>query len=254
MANVWQSLGTPAGPLGADTINPPVAVATNQDTSLMEVFVIGSDGAVWHIRQESWQGPWGPWLSLGKPSTDPAQALVSQGPLAVGRNQDGRLEAFAADIYGGLWNIRESSAGSFVGSDWNLLGQVPNGVDSLAMGINSDGTLELFTVSSNTGVGHMWQSPNAGDGYPEGWVPLGGLPYPFSPATSLTSAVVILDSLNQLLEVFLTWYDPGFANGSEVLSNTKTGGKWAKWLSLGSPPPVPGTYSAPVVGFNQKGN
>ena len=251
----WQSLNAPAGPL-TNTINPPVAVATNQDGTL-EVFVTGGDGALWHIKQEGVRGGWpGSWVSLGKPSTDPARALISQGPLAVGRNQDGRLEAFVADISGGLWHNWEYPSPSSPWLGWNFLGQVPNGaVDSLAVGINSDGRLELFTVSPNSGAGHTWQWPTAGAGWPGGWVPLTGFPPPASAAAvSLTPAVVALDSASQL-EVFLTRSDPAFANGVQIWTNRQIGpgGGWTGWQSLWSPPPALGNYSAPVVGVNQNG-
>ena len=56
----------------------------------LEVFV-EADGNLWHRRQTTPGGDWNDWHSFGSPSGG-ADGFVC---VDVGRNQDGRLEAFA---------------------------------------------------------------------------------------------------------------------------------------------------------------
>jgi hypothetical protein len=67
------------------------SVGKNADGRL-EVFTLGSDGALWHIWQTSpGQGPWSNWYSSGQPSSSIANAHF---PPFIAQNADGRLEAF----------------------------------------------------------------------------------------------------------------------------------------------------------------
>jgi hypothetical protein len=65
----------------------------------LTVFVQGMDGNLWHRWQTAPNGNWSEWHSLGSPS-DTGEGFRS---LAVGQNQDGRLEAFIVH-HGELWH------------------------------------------------------------------------------------------------------------------------------------------------------
>jgi hypothetical protein len=84
------------GLLGGILLDDPVVVP-NADGRL-EVFGCGADQALWHTWQASpSSGPWIGWLSLGAP---PGRVIVDH---AIGRNGDGRLEAFVRTSDGMLY-------------------------------------------------------------------------------------------------------------------------------------------------------
>jgi hypothetical protein len=61
----------------------------------MELFVRGTDNALWHRWQTAPNSGWSPWASLGG-------VLTSN--IAVGQNADGRLELFVRGTDGALWH------------------------------------------------------------------------------------------------------------------------------------------------------
>lgn len=85
------------------TVRSPV-LAANREGGL-EVFVQGSDGNLWHRRRTPPGGSWSDWHNLAAPS-DTGEGFAS---LAVGQNQDGRLEVFAVHK-GALQNTWQLSA------------------------------------------------------------------------------------------------------------------------------------------------
>jgi hypothetical protein len=71
-------------------------VGQNTDGRL-EVFVVGTEGNIWHSWQETPNGGWSPWGRLGN-------ADDKGNELAAGRNADGRLEVFAIGTEKGIWH------------------------------------------------------------------------------------------------------------------------------------------------------
>jgi metallophosphoesterase (TIGR03767 family) len=68
-------------------------------------------------------------------------------PIAVARNQDGRLEFFGTDAAGNLWNTHERTvSGDLV--RWTMLEQGP-GWQSVTAASNQDGRIELFAIDSS---------------------------------------------------------------------------------------------------------
>jgi len=170
-----------------------LAAAPNQDGRL-EVFAVGAGGVLWHAWQRTspsdeqvvdmdhfppppvpgndqalsaalvqWKpGPsfsgWSYWERLGSDG-------IRQ--IAVGRNQDGRLEVFCVrgdHTVAHLWQVAPNSGWS----GWNSLG---GAVTQIAVTANADGRLELFGVGRDGGLVHMWQTaPNNGW---SGWERLG---------------------------------------------------------------------------------
>ena len=95
----WLSRGTPPG--GIQFRNSP-AVAANSKR-LLELFAVGTDGALWHIwqtGQTAINGGWSGWYSHGTP---PGIQLGWSPAVAI--NGVGRLETFAVGTDGALWHI-----------------------------------------------------------------------------------------------------------------------------------------------------
>lgn len=89
----WRLLGKPPKSIrGADRIT----TASNRD-GRQELFVIGADDALWHIRQAVPNGGWSDWDSLGKPRDrafpEPRDRDLFD-PI-VQQNADGHLEVFS---------------------------------------------------------------------------------------------------------------------------------------------------------------
>ncbi len=140
-----------------------VSVGRNGDGRL-EVFAIGSDGALWHIWQNAANGfEWANWASLGMPGT-----LLT--PFAVGTNQDGRLQVFVCGVIDNvsqLLTIEQITAGGawstwarFVNpSDFDLQADTP----PLKVAVNQDGRLEVLIGTLNGEIWHKWQNVASSD-------------------------------------------------------------------------------------------
>lgn len=115
----------------------------------LEVFTTRGDGKVWHIVRSD-AGAWGQWSSL------PGGSQFGQ--IAVGTNQDGRLEVFAREDRGvsKFWHIWQQKPLSASWSDWASLGDEIRNFD-----VNRDqnGALEVFATSSQSyGIERIWQT------------------------------------------------------------------------------------------------
>ena len=99
---------------------------------------------------------------LTLPAPFPLNAPTPFGsPLAVARNQDGRLELFGTDAAGNLWNTHQRTvSGDLV--NWTLLEQGP-GWQSVTAATNQDGRIELFAINSflHSVVRRTQTAPNA---------------------------------------------------------------------------------------------
>jgi hypothetical protein len=178
-----------------------VAVGTNAD-GRQELFVVGTDGQVWHSWQNTPNGFWSGWFALG--GSFPAASTP-----AVGRNQDGRLELFALGSDGGIWHNFQQSPNS----DWSGFTSLGgSSAASPAVVSNADGHLELFALNTN---GQLWHDYQSAPNQPfVGWFPFGG---GWSPGTKVTPVT----NFDGRLEVFATandgqiWHSwQGSVNGS----------------------------------------
>ena len=151
----WFSLGKP---LIANAFFIPF-VRKNDDGRL-EVFTVGTDGALWHIWQVAPNGAWSKWASLGNPPTVHVQSASS-----VRKNKDGRLEAFNICSDGALWHIWQITPGGAWGT-WDSLG-MPTNSTALSAGPlvveNVDGRLEAFVGGSDITIWHAWQATPGGN-------------------------------------------------------------------------------------------
>jgi hypothetical protein len=78
-----------------------VAVGRNMDGRL-QLFVRGTDNALWNIWQTAPNGPWSGWNSLH---------AGFFGVPGIARNQDGRLEVFVCGPDNALWHRRQVKPG-----------------------------------------------------------------------------------------------------------------------------------------------
>ena len=228
-ASDWVSLGAPdASVLGAP-------VAGHDLDGRLEVFVVSSDGNLWHLAQNVVNGGWGPW-----------QAVVGNNPgisapPRVGYNQDGRMEVYGMQSGGILWHVWQKTANG-PWSDGGSLGAPSGGIiGGVTVGNNLDGRLEIFGVGSDHQLHHVWQTaPNNGW---SGWASLGAP----GPGIQIGDPRVVRNADGRL-EVFLLAGDQNIWHIWQTAPNNG----WSGWASLGGPG-VSVTNGAPFVGNNGDG-
>lgn len=156
----WDSLGKPSVSSGTRNV-ATMAVGQYEDGRLV-VFAIDQEGhALWYRKQLWANGPWAAgWTGLGKP------AGIDLLTVAVGRNEDGRLEVFAgggkrqqgefAFSDGKIWWRWENKAGG----SWNVWTEMGKKLPAMkfapdpVVGQNKDGRMEIFTVGNS---GTLWR-------------------------------------------------------------------------------------------------
>jgi hypothetical protein len=128
------------------------AVGRNADCRL-EIFAVGTDGALWHHWQTeagtSWNPP-GAWRSRGIP---PGAGGIVGAPV-VRPNRDGRLEVFAWFANGTIQHTYQTqpNTGWLNAGTWMSLGAdgfAP--ASDPAVGCNADGRLEALVVDNHVG-------------------------------------------------------------------------------------------------------
>lgn len=169
-------------------------VGENADGRL-EVFNIGSDGALWHIWQTTAGGDWyNSWFSSGQPSASVGIFL----PTGVIQNEDGRLEVFALGRDDALWHIWQTLPNG-KWSTWASFGTPSNVHFTTAPSVarNKDGRLEVLITGSAGDLWHIWQTSPG-----RAWSTFVSLGTP--PNTSLTpfSSPVVSENADGRLEVF----------------------------------------------------
>jgi hypothetical protein len=140
--SAWASLGGDA--------TSDVTVAMNGDGRL-EIFVRGTDAALWHRWEESPGGAWSGWASLGGSVHQPFATSDANGQLEVfvAGNGSGPLYRIAQKTPGGGWD------------SWTGMGGEVAGRPVAAR--NKDGRLEVFYRATSGAVEHAWE------GAPEEW-------------------------------------------------------------------------------------
>jgi hypothetical protein len=188
-------------------------VARNGDGRL-EVFGVGDNGDVWHDWQTTAGGAWHGYADMGGAGMNPR--------LSVGQNADGRLELYGIGSNGHVWHNYQVVGG---GGAWNGWGDVGNfGVGAkpgMAVGINPDGRLEVFGVTTAGVVWHRYQNVAGGSWTP--WYSMGG--------SGLDSQLMVANNANGALQVFAI-----SGNDLAIWTNYQTtpGGGWNGWFSMGN--------------------
>jgi hypothetical protein len=128
-----------------------IAVGRNADGRL-ELFVVGTDGQLWHMWQTIANGGWANWAPLG--GSFPLGATP-----AVGRNADGRLELFVRGADGAVWHqFQAIPNGGW--SDQFSLGGASSADPTVA--VNADGRLQVFVRTTTATTATAAQvGPNA---------------------------------------------------------------------------------------------
>ena len=139
----WSAIGwNPWTPMGGPISDSAPVLASNADGRL-EVFAMGTDGALWHNWQTAPNDGWSGWASLGGQVT---------GVAAVGRNADERLEVFVTGTDGALWHIWQTAPNNGW-SGWASLGGILR--SDPAVGRNEDGRLEVFAAGTDGAPWHI---------------------------------------------------------------------------------------------------
>lgn len=146
----------------------------------------------------------------------PASAAITfDGPSAVGRNSDGRLEVFASD--GATVYHKWQSVTGNGWSNWVSLGDPPGDFPvQLRVGSNADGRLEVFTVAYDGTIGHRWQAVG-GDW--SSWASLG----------CCGSQAAVASNSDGRLEIFIEGTDQVVYHKWQTAAN----GSYSSWNSLG---------------------
>jgi acylphosphatase len=231
--STWNSLGNPTGVDLVLSMN----VHVNTDGRL-EIFMAGSDNALWHIWQVAPNRTWSTWKSLGTP---PGTNSISY-PVAS-ENADGRLEAFVIGSDNALWHIWQATpAGSWGG--WSSLAKPPvaNAFFVPFVRKNDDGRLEVFTVGTDGTLWHIWQvAPNRAW---SNWASLGN-----PPTANVQSPPSVRKNKDGRLEAFSICSDGALWHIAQVAP----GSVWGSWDSLGTPSKSVILSAGPIVVENTDG-
>jgi hypothetical protein len=202
--SAWGDMGAPPFSMLSLT------VATNAD-GRQELFGIGTDYAVYHNWQDSPNGRWSGWASLGGWAST----------ITVGHEADGRLEVFAIG-----WNNDVRAIEEVFGvADWNqawfsLGGNFSGYQGTLAVGSNTDGRQELFAVDEYGTVYHSWQGWGAWQGTWSGWASLGGS----------AQTITVGQEADGRLTAYALWND----NSVRYIDEVYGSGDWNQaWVNLG---------------------
>jgi hypothetical protein len=175
---------------------------SNQDGRL-ELFVIEAPtGTLWHkwqLSPGSWT--WSSWKPMGKP----LGADIDQfRDLAVGRNEDGRLEVFVKTKNHGIWHRYQLIANGYW-SHWESLGSPSDTNIAYDIVVTHDNANRLWLWSTG-GDGNIWfrnqVQPNSG------WCAWGKIEKPFK-TQILVDKPAVSKNANGLYELFSVGLDGG---------------------------------------------
>ncbi|MEP7305143.1 MAG: hypothetical protein ABJA98_06465 [Acidobacteriota bacterium] len=162
----WRRLGKPPREIRP---SDRITTTSNKD-GRQELFVIGADDALWHIRQVGANGGWSDWESLGKPRDlafpEPKDRDLSN-PV-VRRNDDGHLEVFSPGNGAFCNRWQEAPNGTVWRHEgWNAKPkpQPEVGITWLDAALNVGGQLarhiEAFALADDGALWHAWQIDQA---------------------------------------------------------------------------------------------
>jgi hypothetical protein len=166
----WSNWGTLGNPPKEIRRSDRITVGSNRD-GRQELFVMGGDEALWHIRQVAPNAGWSAWESLGKPKdvgfSEPPRDRDLSEPI-VRQNADGHLEVFAPGN-GAFCNRWQEAPNSSVWrhQGWNEKPRPQPGVEltwleaALNVGGQLEGRLEVFALGDDGALWHAWQIDQA---------------------------------------------------------------------------------------------
>ncbi|HEX6478627.1 MAG TPA: hypothetical protein VF043_07270, partial [Ktedonobacteraceae bacterium] len=187
----------------------------------LELFVRGSDGAVWHIWQTAVNNGWSTWFSHGSPP-----GVHIDGSPILAPNADGRLQLFVSSADGSLWSIVQTAPSS-TWSNWASLGKPVSTTltDSAVVASNADGRLEVFAQGADQALWHIWQTtPNGqwSDWFSQGQPPNSG---------GIQGSLCLAPGQDGRLELFAIGNDGALWH----IWQTAVNNGWSNWFSHGNP-------------------
>ncbi|WP_160164529.1 CHAP domain-containing protein [Pedosphaera parvula] len=215
----------------SSSVSPTAKLAVgNWANGVQDLFVIGTDGVLYHNYQTAPNSGWAGFVSLGG-------SWQQDGDIAVGRENDGRVEVFVIGNTGNLYHNWETAANGTSWNGWANIGGALAEQVRVAVGRNSDGRLEVFTLGTDGVCYHEWETTANTPGTWSSWGSLGGL-------WKVDAKPFVGTDSNGALEVFL------IGSTGNLYHNYQSGGGWSGWLSL------TGSFTQnvrPCVGMNQSG-
>jgi hypothetical protein len=193
----WSSIG---GQLASGT-GPAVCA---QDANSLDVFIQGTDHALWHKHFQSGSG-WSAWESLG--------GIITSSPAATS-STSGVIDVYVRGSDGALWS-RQLSGGVW-GSWSENNGQLLAGTGPAAYNWGTTRT-GVFVTGTDHALWHMWND-SAGQ---SSWENLGGI---------LTSSPAATSRSSGTIDVFVRGSDGNIWQKSYA---TSTAGGWGAWSTIG---------------------
>lgn len=224
----WVSLGgSPMSDESYGFIHPQVVA--NADGRL-ELFIWGSDKAIWHAAQTCPGCGFGSFVSLG--------GTLESDPSVV-KSSDGRLAVFARGTDRAIWYTQQQAAGSSTWTTWQSLGGTM--YNNPAAIVNTDGTTEIFAIGGDTQLYHIRQiSP--GQWFSGAWGGMGG---------SVKDYPVPIMNSDGRVEVFVNGANDGQVY--HIMQQTPAARYWGAWylysssaVTIASPAPSPSPTPAPT--------
>jgi hypothetical protein len=216
-------------------------VAAGAD-GLLQLFLVDSwGGHLYRMGQVSGGNGWSGWQDHGAPG-----AANLAGPVTAARSGDGRIEVFAIDTDGSVWNVRQTAPyGAYSG--WNAYGNPGVGLeDRPALARSADGRLELFVRSQDDGqLHHQWETA-VGTFSWSGW---NSFDAATAPDKRFTDHPVVAASADGRLELFLTGGDGNMYHAWQ----TSASNGWSDWVNEGSTPGGGFVGAAPGLARNGDG-
>jgi len=156
----WFSHGTPSGVSFGSDSTPALASDSN---GCLQLFTVGNDGTLWHMRQTAPDGDWSGWWSHDAPSGVKFERIRP----AVASGADGCLELFVVDNDENLWHMRQEAANG-EWSPWSCREAPPAAglVGSPAVAASAERRLQLFVAGTDGALWHIWQTAPNGDWSP----------------------------------------------------------------------------------------
>ena len=205
-----------AGPIGIN------------ENGALEIFAADLQGRPWHAWQKtggdlvtepnSAANRWSNWsdeFSDGLPAVS--------GGLAIARNQDNTLQAFAATAQG-VYTARQETAGG-TWSRWVILGGSGRSLSGVQAAQNADGSLSVFGLD---GAGDLWMSTEAAPGVAwSSWKMLPKL------AGGVQRGFAVAENLNGRIDVFVL--DGSAHSALWRIGQTLENGWDEYWSCLGAP-------------------
>lgn len=214
--SAWTAL--PSVPGGGDDA---AGVAANADGRL-QLFLVGTTGGhLYRIGQVSWSNGWSGWQDHGAPS-----GAELYGPVTAACSGDGRIEVFAIDSNGSMWNVRQTAPSSAY-SGWNAYGNPGVALtDRPALARSADGRLELFVLGQDGRLYHQWETA-VGTFSWSGW---NSFDATTAPDFGFTFGPVVAPSADGRLELFLTAGDRNVYHAWQ----TSASNGWSDWVNEGA--------------------